>query len=122
MKQIKYRAWDLQSNLGMGKVDILHFEPNTKCHILFLNDKFKSEYDYPKWRHYAGLYKNCELMQYTGLKDKNGVEVYEGDIYKYGITGKHIIRFDYAALSSLQLNNVEVIGNIYEHKELLNDN
>jgi uncharacterized phage protein (TIGR01671 family) len=76
------------------------------------------------------------LMQYTGLKDKNGVEIYEGDIIrlKNRVTsdskiwrdsissvffkdGMFVVDDDYP--SSIDYSMVEVIGNIYENPELL---
>ncbi len=87
-----------------------------------------------------------ELMQYTGLKDKNGKEIYEGDIVK-GISYKEpiVCRTSIKVIGVVEwtnnfgnagfdfhnslpkgfrtypnLQNCEVIGNIYENPELLN--
>lgn len=73
-----------------------------------------------------------ELMQYTGLKDKNGVEIFEGDIVilcwsdEVGEShwGKVIIKnpFEYTpeeARYFIYSDEIEVIGNIYENPELL---
>lgn len=83
------------------------------------------------------------LLQYTGLKDKNGKEIYEGDILKHiptfeanyfvkNLTGGFYLcpnNKDYGEyFASLfagydhknQCNSIEIIGNIYENPELLN--
>lgn len=70
------------------------------------------------------------LMQSTGLKDKNGKEIFEGDVVKYWenigyiefYQGSWVINWNDGSLFDLydNENNLEIIGNIHEHPELLN--
>lgn len=91
-----------------------------------------------------GSFDDIELMQYTGLKDKNGVKIFEGDIVNIcGFTDRDVVEYDnyyvgyvlksydkngkviyitpLIKYSSIVAPKLEVIGNIYENKELLNE-
>jgi translation initiation factor IF-1 len=73
--------------------------------------------------------KHRAVMQYTGLKDKNGVEIYEGDIVRFHLTPFdtdrteqvhfHMGRFMFGSLFADRAQRWEVIGNIYENPELM---
>lgn len=118
MRGIKFRAWE--KNLKeMIPVDNIDFEKR------MINTK-------SAWR----LFNEIELMQYTGLKDKNGKEIYEGDIArKRNIIGGVVWANEYQSLgfylkSKEGLHDViapyymwdfEIIGNIYENPELLEE-
>lgn len=86
---------------------------------------------------HSELYKpNVKLMQYTGLKDNNGKDIYEGDICRWlnkntGISGEGIITY-FNQLARYQINDgeinyglnpfkieFEVIGNIYEDSDFI---
>lgn len=111
MRDIKFRAWDGEEMYN----DVHHvgdkvFDPNGGF-----------------WREYK------EAMQYTGLKDKNGKEIYEGDLVKtnYGKIGSIVYHEERAAFIIHDSNHfnellyheyyTEVIGNIYENPELLTE-
>ena len=114
MREIKFRAWN-------GERVLLDWY---ECDEWLINESFsKTEY---------------QIMQYTGLKDKDGVEIYEGDISEsYGKKYKAIFEegcFCWASEEIGANNNLpytkiskfdchigpfKVIGNIYENPELL---
>lgn len=134
-REIKFRAWDIDLKI-MRNIELISFplnKPSGKdISATDLDDNDISEWIY-----------DYKLMQYTGLKDINGVEIYEGDIVKYdtycdGLNEEGVISQvkyvdggfipfteDYGdssgVLYDIYANNYEIIGNIYETPELLEE-
>ena len=113
MREIKFRAWDKDSK-EMTPLFNIDFEHN----IMNKGSLWKSLY-------------SVELLQYTWLKDKNGKEVYEGDLVIYGNKQWVIeyrpwcfyIKYLYEWLEKTWWlwygENLEILGNIYENPELV---
>ena len=124
MREIKFRAWD-KANKVMGRVSEIEWRD-----IFFsITVTFKGKrYDA------SGGLKHFELMQYTGLKDKNGKEIYEGDIFGRDCDCGECDNFEPEQVvfeegafileeSSIPLGEDnetgKVIGNIHENPELI---
>lgn len=129
MRDLKFRSWDKRE--GLQRMIYLNGfipygdgwrggNPDYKFYQLYYGDKGCSSADA----------KDIEIMQYTGLKDKNGKEIYEGDIIEsdYGIGtvefDQTTCRFTYSfSLDTDALwhytKSAKVVGNIYENPELI---
>lgn len=124
MREIKFRAWD--ADMGMMIFPKKHYAPKYASGHL-------SEFYNPEENEFHIAYDEDErftLMQFTGLKDKNGKEIYEGDML-FNPAGGSIVSFhsgrfvvgDFGVdLYRFAGENKEVIGNIYETPELLTNN
>ena len=121
MREIKFRAWD---KLLCEMFEIEWFSKTeltgSKVGILDM---------------YRLAYSDIHLMQYTGLSDKNGVEIYEWDILRWVHSNNEVSFYNnkFVILSEVggikiklhdkgYFEDSEVIGNIYENKELLKEN
>lgn len=107
MREIKFRAWDNEDKKWLSDIAV-YGDGQVQGTTSDLRD-LDSDYD------------NIILMQYTGLKDKNGKgkEAYFGDIAKDKHGQIFEIIDDYKFLSHLEGIWFEVIGNIYENPELI---
>jgi len=128
MREIKFRAWD--KNRTGAYLSLVYQNDQELWEYLrdLEDDKRRYECDF-------------ELMQFTGLKDKNGKMIFEGDVVKnqLGISwsifysdisssfrmqkiGEEYTEYDTLAMHISDIFHFEIIGNIYENPELLTTN
>lgn len=128
-REIEFRAW-LKKENKMVNVKSIHF--GTKK-IMYGYSKSPQNYGNVTFR-----FEDCELMQYTGLCDKNGTKIFEGDIVKCYRKYTFVVKFQktrggwfpFACGDGcgccedevVDTNHCEIIGNIYHNPELLNQN
>jgi uncharacterized phage protein (TIGR01671 family) len=130
MREIKFRAWDLLSK-SMRRVSVIEFDPGDEvCNVAMPAEPLNSQRAYSdRFEERAGG-EYLDLMQFTGLKDKNGKEIYEGDIVSghNGDGSSNVWPVEYACENSEWTGfnvgadderDCEVIGNIYENPEPL---
>ena len=122
-REIKFRAWDKDLRIMQTPfIDFIKFEESESfrgasiLHQDFPDDEFVSS----------------EVMQYTGIKDRNGKEIYEGDFCK-SLRGLFLVEWENASFKLKAINKVcrnwclthhsakslQVIGNICENADII---
>ena len=120
-REIKFRAW--RENKMHYNITTAHYEHNA------MSGSSGDLWDFAEWMKWS------KVMQYTGMKDKNAKEIYEGDILKIqGYRGAvHHVQVKWESVDASddmgmdmigfprysQYGEPEVVGNIFENPELL---
>ena len=137
MKQIKLRAWQ-KYHKKMVEVTSISFGNDGEINGVstFVENQAPQRITYKDGLGNFFLTDErgmvLELMQYTGLKDKHGVQIYEGDVVNHywsnevgeSFCHKTVIKnpFDYKVNEAMYLNyadELEILGNIYENNDLI---
>lgn len=126
MRKIKFRAWDKERRQFYTSPLWVEFQVDLKGELTAKNLK--------RYGKYGKGYQQLTIIEYTGMRDMNDTEIWEGDIVQFNSKSKQISDvwkhtggewqvFDSVKSDMLPLcvekRYITVIGNIYENPELL---
>lgn len=120
-REIKFRVWSKNRNRFLTS--------DEPTHMIFINKDH--EFSYHRLYTYIGYEDDLKIQQFTGLKDTNDKEIYEGDILQYWID--RCVQDNYFIVDDIfqlhiEMNQIDpyyrvdevlIVGNIYENPELL---
>ena len=118
MREIKFRAWSIQNKEMFVPKNLMLFEG--RFNGISFGEKIEEKVGPGRF----------VLMQYTGLLDRLGREIYEGDIVKHGTWKNEVtwvecgfapFGFSVFGDEGYEAEQCEIIGNIYEDGHLLKD-
>ena len=119
MRELRFRAWDKEKKI-MGIFPNLYIGMKGELLVNIGDHQFRD------------VGKQYIIQQFTGLHDRNGKEIYEGDMVKYSVENDEFVGEIHFASLQFRIGKLyptdrlmgwhktfEIIGNIYEHPELL---
>ena len=127
-REIKFRAWvkmydDSDGVMLNMPMNIHHFDFEDGIVISFTD--YPEFYGHENYDHRKPkLPHEINIMQYTGLKDKNGIKIFEGDVVHISGQGNYVVEdirkdFDMLVNAIVEGDLNEIVGNIHENPELI---
>lgn len=128
-REIKFRIWSIKYKIWLNHCAMIDCNGNIESYFLEIKDNGE------KLGHTVSLPKEENIVQqFTGLKDGNNKEIYEGDILEWNSI-KYKIQYDYASFGAIEIDDIDfeissyslfninkeskIIGNVCENPDLL---